>query len=108
MYFNIHRSVEIAVFGMLFAVEEGNEYLAVIIGDMGLGKTMIFRAILDSLEQEKYCIAFVTNPDMTFIQLLKEIIGQLSAELCAESRRDRILEAFNQILFKTRDEEKKY
>jgi type II secretory pathway predicted ATPase ExeA len=107
MYFDLHRSVENAVSETLFAIEEGNECLAVIVGDVGLGKTMTLRVILDSLEQEKYLIAFVTNPDMTFIQLLKEIIGQLTGELCTESRREQILEVFNQLLFKTQAERKK-
>jgi type II secretory pathway predicted ATPase ExeA len=107
MYFDLHRSVENAVSETLFAIEEGNECLAVIVGDVGLGKTMALRVILDSLEQEKYLIAFVTNPDMTFIQLLKEIIGQLTGEVCTESRREQILEVFNQLLFKTQAERKK-
>jgi type II secretory pathway predicted ATPase ExeA len=107
MYFDLHRSVDNAVSETLFAIEEGNECLAVIVGDVGLGKTMALRVILDSLEQEKYRIAFVTNPDMTFIQLLKEIIGQLSGEVCIETRREQILEVFNQLLFKTQAEGKK-
>jgi general secretion pathway protein A len=107
MYFDLHRSVENAVSETLFAIEEGNECLAVIVGDVGLGKTMTLRVILDSLEQEKYLSAFVTNPDMTFIQLLKEIIGQLTGDLCTESRREQILEVFNQLLFKTQAERKK-
>src|SRR5215813_1766066 len=107
MYFDLHRSVDNAVSEIIFAIEEGNECLAVIVGDVGLGKTMTLRVILDSLEQEKYRLAFVTNPDMTFIQLLKEIIGQLSGDVCVESRREQILEVFNQLLFKTQVEMKK-
>ncbi|HXH10567.1 MAG TPA: AAA family ATPase [Alphaproteobacteria bacterium] len=107
MYFDLHRSVENAVAETLFAVEEGNECLAVIVGDVGLGKTMTLRVIVDSLEQEKYRIAFVTNPDMTFIQLMKEIIGQLTGEPCTETRREQILEMFNQVLFKTQAERRK-
>jgi type II secretory pathway predicted ATPase ExeA len=107
MYFDMHASVENAVSETLFAIEEGNECLAVIVGDVGLGKTMALRVILDSLEAEKYRIAFVTNPDMTFIQLMKEIIGQLTGEQCGESTRERILEIFNQVLFQTQEDGKK-
>jgi general secretion pathway protein A len=107
MYFDLHASVENAVAETLFAVEEGNECLAVIVGDVGLGKTMTLRVILDSLEQDKYRIAFVTNPDMTFIQLMKEIIGQLTGEQCTETHREQIVEMFNQLLFKTKAESKK-
>jgi general secretion pathway protein A len=107
MYFDLHRSVENAVAETIFTIEEGNECLAVIVGDVGLGKTMTLRVIVDALEQEKYRIAFVTNPDMTFIQFMKEIIGQLTGERCAESRREQILEIFNQFLFKTQAERRK-
>lgn len=107
MYFDMHASVENAVSETLFAIEEGNECLAVIVGDVGLGKTMALRVILDSLESEKYRIAFVTNPDMTFIQLMKEIIGQLTGAQCGESTRERILEIFNQVVFQTQEDGKK-
>ena len=107
MYFDLHASVENAVAETLFAIEEGNECLAVIVGDVGLGKTMTLRVILDSLEQDNYRIAFVTNPDMTFIQLMKEIIGQLTGEQCTETRREQIVEMFNQLLFKAKAERKK-
>ena len=43
MYFNMHTSVETAIGEILFAIEEGNECLAVIVGDVGLGKTMTLR-----------------------------------------------------------------
>jgi type II secretory pathway predicted ATPase ExeA len=74
MYFDLHRSVDNAVSETIFAIEEGNECLVVIVGDVGLGKAMTLRVILDSLEPERYHIAFVTNPDVTFIQLIKEIL----------------------------------
>jgi type II secretory pathway predicted ATPase ExeA len=107
MYFDLHRSVENAVAETLFAIEEHDTCLAVIIGDVGLGKTMALRVVLDSLEQEKYEVAFIANPDMTYIQLLKEIVRQLSGELCSEKRRAQLLEVFNKLLFKTQAEGKK-
>lgn len=107
MYFDMHTSVENATSEILFAIEEGNECLAVIVGDVGLGKTMALRVVLDSLQRENYRIVFVTNPDMTFIQLMKEMIGQLTGEPCLENRREKMLEIFNQILFSTQKEGKK-
>ena len=50
MYFDLHRSVDNAVSEMLFAVEEGNECLVVMIGDVVFGKTMALRVTLDPLE----------------------------------------------------------
>ena len=77
MYFRMHASVENAIAELLFAIEEGNECLALLIGDVRLGKTMALRVVLDKLEHSKYRTAFVTNPDLTFPQLMREIIGQL-------------------------------
>src|SRR3990172_2087890 len=103
MYFDQHTSVENAVAEVLFAIEEGNECLAVIVGDVGLGKTMGLRIILDSLEQDKYNIAFVTNPDLTFLQLLREVIGQLTGKQCEIKRKEDLLERLNQLLFQSSD-----
>jgi len=107
MYVESHTAVENAVAETLFAIEEGNECVAVIVGDVGSGKTLSLRLILDSLHQEKYRIAFITNPDVTFVQLLQEIIGQITGKECETSSRIELLEIFNKLLFKTVDEDKK-
>ena len=39
MYTDCHASMENAIAETLFAIEEGNECVAVIVGDVGLGKT---------------------------------------------------------------------
>ncbi|MEN6317384.1 MAG: AAA family ATPase [Syntrophaceae bacterium] len=107
MYAECHVSMENAIAETLFAIEEGNECIAVIVGDVGLGKTLSIRIIIDSLDHDKYKIALVTNPDMSFIELVREIIGQLTGKQCEERRRINLLEIFNKILFETIDEGKK-
>ncbi len=107
MYVDYHTSMENAIAETLFAIEEGNECVAVIVGDVGLGKTLSIRIIIDSLDQEKYRIALITNPDMTFIELVREIIGQLTGTQCLEKRRINLLETFNKLLFETIDDGKK-
>ena len=107
MYADCHASIENAIAETLFAIEEGNECVAVIVGDVGLGKTLSLRIIIDSLEQEKYKIALITNPAMSFNELLREIIGQLTGKQCEEKRKINLVEIFNKILFETIDEEKK-
>jgi len=107
MYVDSHLSVENTIAETLFAIEEGNECLTVIVGDVGLGKTLSLRMILDSLDHEKYKIAFVTNPDMSFVQLLKEIVGQLIGKECEIRGKIELLEVFNKLLFETADEGKK-
>jgi type II secretory pathway predicted ATPase ExeA len=107
MYVASHTSVENTIAETLFAIEEGNECIAVIVGDVGLGKTMSLRMVIDSLEPSKYKIAFITNPDIPFIQLLREIIGQLTGQQCEEKRKVDLLEIFNKLLFQTVDEGRK-
>jgi general secretion pathway protein A len=107
MYVDCHPSMENALAEALFAIEEGNECLAVVIGDVGLGKTLTLRMIIDSLDQEKYKIALVTNPSISFTQLMQEMIGQLSGEQCLEKRKAQLLEIFNKTIFETSDAGKK-
>jgi type II secretory pathway predicted ATPase ExeA len=107
MYFRLHQTAESAVAEVLFAIEEGNECLAVVVGEVGLGKTMALRVLLDSLDPEQYRIAFVTNPEVTFTQLMREIIGQLCDEPCSIRDKVILLEEFNRILFDTADSGRK-
>ncbi len=107
MYVDCHASMESAVAETLFAIEEGDECISVIVGDVGLGKTLTIRLIIDLLEQEKYKIALITNPGITFIQVLQEIIGQLKGKQCEEKRKVNLLETFNKLLFSTLEEGKK-
>ena len=101
MYVDCHASMENAIAETLFAIEEGDECIAVIVGDVGLGKTMSIRMIIDSLDQEKYRIALITNPGISFVQIMQEIIGQLTGSQCPEKRKVNLLETFNQLLFTT-------
>ena len=107
MYVDCHASMENAIAETLFAIEEGNECIAVIVGDVGLGKTMSLRMIIDSLDHDKYKIVLITNPSITFVQLMKEIIGQLTETRCHDLRKVDLLETFNRILFETVDEGKR-
>ena len=107
MYVDCHASMENAIAETLFAIEEGDECIAVIVGDVGLGKTMSIRMIIDLLDQEKYKIALITNPGISFVQILQEIIGQLSGKQCNEKRKVNLLEMFNRLLFSTFEEGKK-
>lgn len=107
MYFCEHSTVEGTVSELLFAVEEANECLAVVVGDVGLGKTMSLRMVLNELDQDKYKIAYITNPDVTFNQLLRDIVGQLQGERCETKTREGLLEEFNNFLFKASDNDQK-
>jgi type II secretory pathway predicted ATPase ExeA len=99
MYVDCHVSMENVIAETIFAIKEANECFAVIIGDIGLGKTLSLRIIIDSLEPEKYKVALVTNPSIPFVQLLREIIGQITGKQCEEKTKVDLLEIFNHLLF---------
>lgn len=107
MYTECHSSMENALAETLFAIEEGEDCFAVIVGDVGLGKTLSIRMVIDSLDQNKYKIALITNPSLTFVQLMREIIGQLTGIQCEEKKKVDLLEIFNKLLFSSYDEGKK-
>lgn len=103
MYVDSHVSMENVISETIFAIKEGNECFAVIIGDVGLGKTLSLRIIIDSLETDKYKVVLITNPSISFVQLLKEIIGQITGRQCEANRKSDLLEIFNRLLFETTD-----
>jgi len=107
MYADCHTSMENAITETLFAIEEGGESIAVIVGEAGVGKTLTLRVIMDSLDPEQYQLALITNPRLSFLQLLREIIGQLTGTHCTETKKGDLLESFNRILFNTADEGRK-
>lgn len=107
MYADCHTSMENVISETIFAIKEANEAFAVIIGAVGLGKTLSLRIIIDSLEPEKYKVVLITNPSLSFTQLLREIIGQITGEQCEENRKVDLLEIFNNLVFQTMDQGRK-
>ena len=104
MYVDCHVSMENVISETIFAIKEANECFAVIIGDVGLGKTLSLRIIIDSLEPHKYKIALITNPSISFVQLLREIIGQITGKQCEVNTKSDLLEIFNHLLFELIDQ----
>jgi len=107
MYFDGHTTLDDAVAEILFGIEESEECLIVLVGEIGLGKTLSLRLVLDELDTEKYSIVFINNPAMTFNQLLREIVGQLTGEICKIRNKDRLLEEFNSLLFAEADKNRR-
>jgi len=107
MYVDCHESMENVISETIFAIKEGNECLTVIVGEVGLGKTLSLRVIIDSLEPDKYKVALITNPALSFVQLLREIIGQITGKQCEVKNKVDLQEIFNRLLFETADQGKK-
>ncbi len=107
MYTDCHSSMEKVIPETIFAIKEADESFAVIIGAAGSGKTLSLRMIIDSLEPDKYKVVIITNPGISFTQLLTDIIGQITGHPCEESRKNVLLEKFRRLLYSTIDEGKK-
>jgi type II secretory pathway predicted ATPase ExeA len=107
MYVDCHRSMENAMAETLFAIEEGDDRIAVIVGDAGLGKTLSIRMMIDSLKPNRYKIVLIINPGISYVQMLQEIIGQLTGTACLENEKMKLLEIFNDLLLSTWKDGKK-
>ncbi len=92
---------EEALMRMLYTVKE-RMGAGMLTGVFGCGKTVLGQTLLNELTGEKYKIAFITNPQLEYIELLRAIVRNLKAiELPAkktELSADYLLEVLNDIL----------
>ena len=92
---------EEALMKMLYTVEEGLGG-GMLTGVFGCGKTVIGQALLERLPSDKYKIAFITNPQLEYVELLRAIVRNLkSVELPikkTELSADSLLEILGNIL----------
>ncbi len=78
-YLYFAKQYEEALTRMLYAVTEGQGAM-LLTGEVGCGKTMLSRAILDELDPERYEVALVPYPNLSAEDLLREILGQFGYE----------------------------
>ena len=92
---------EEALAKMLYTIEEGLG-AGMLTGVFGCGKTVIGQALLGKLPGDKYKTAFITNPQLEYVELLRAIVRNLkSVELPAkktELSADSLLEILGNIL----------
>jgi general secretion pathway protein A len=86
---------------LVYAVKE-RLGAAVLTGVFGCGKTLLGQALFQELPEDKYKIAFIANPQMDYVELLRSIVRHLkSIELPAkktELSADYLLELLYNIL----------
>jgi len=71
---------------IMYAVEQRE--MALILGDVGTGKTLLSRCLVDALPEEQYRLAWIINPILTPLTFLKEIHRQLFSKEAGPYRRD--------------------
>ena len=99
LFWSENTSLKDTISKITFAIQEGNDCLAVLTGEIGSGKSLALRVILSELDPQKYRVAFITNPDLSSVQLMREIIIQLKNKKTIPRYKDQLLEEFNSMLF---------
>ncbi|MCK5214800.1 MAG: AAA family ATPase [Candidatus Omnitrophica bacterium] len=86
---------------LLYIVKE-NKGAALLTGVFGCGKTLLGRTLLKELDQDVYRTAFITNPYLSYEELLMHIVHNLGGEPVGANKTDVlinvILEKLNEIL----------
>lgn len=83
---------------MLYAVEE-REGAALLSGEYGSGKTLLSRVLLSQLSRQRYKTALIINPILPPLELIGEIIYQLSGNLPSLVSKSGLLHCLNEILY---------
>ena len=97
---------EEAISRMLYVIRE-RKGLGMLSGDIGSGKTLISRKIMQDLSADsRYHAALIINPQLSPLQLLREIIYQLGGGRRSQSRQD-ILRALHGLLYENENKGKR-
>ena len=88
---------EEALARLKYAVEE-YKACAMLTGIFGSGKTLLAQALVDSLPPDKFTIAFIFNPQLSHVELLREIIYQLGVHDRVPEQKTDILHQLTDIL----------
>ncbi len=78
---------------LLFSLRSGEGFIK-IIGEVGLGKTLLCRKLLDSLNQD-YVTAYIPNPDLNPQELRTALARELGVELTALKDQHELLTLLN-------------
>lgn len=84
---------------LMFAVASG-EGIIKIIGEVGTGKTLLCRRLLNSLNEDKYYSAYIPNPNLNPTELKRALARELQVPDLEWLGDDEIMEAINKRLLK--------
>jgi general secretion pathway protein A len=85
-----------ALIRMSYAVQR-MKGAALLTGEVGSGKTTLSRVFIQQLADEEYDIGLITNPALTPLDFLKEIVYQIGLDISSNSKAD-LLETLNRLL----------
>jgi len=81
-----------ALMRLIYAVR-GRKGACMLTGDVGCGKTTISSLLREKLKGKKYQVAMVTNPNLSTIELLREILNLMKVEIHDEADKLQLLHA---------------
>ncbi len=85
---------------LLYGIEDRCGFVA-ITGEVGTGKTTVLRTLLDDLDNENYRLAFIFNPCLSVLDLLRSIQREFGIESDASEVGD-LVHSLNQFLLQQR------
>ncbi len=78
---------------------EGRKGAVVLTGEVGCGKTVLSRRVIQDLSSDRYDVAVVVNPSLSPVELLREILHQLGLAQIPKSKVE-LLHALNASLLR--------
>ncbi len=103
-YIFLSRSYEEAVVHLSYAISQGDGFVE-ITGEVGTGKTTLCRAFLENLDENTEA-AYIFNPKLDSMQLLKTINGEFGIKSDADNTKD-LIDTLNSFLMEKKAEGKK-
>ncbi len=104
-YLYLSRGHEEALAHLAYAISQGDGFVE-ITGEVGTGKTTLCRAFLESLSEEGTEAAFIFNPKLDAIHLLKAINDEFGIESSADDIKG-LIDSLNEFLLRKMAEGRK-
>lgn len=103
-YLFLSKSHEEAMAHLKYALSHGEGFVE-ITGEVGTGKTTLCRAFLEDLMEQGAAIAYIFNPRLTAIELLKAINDELGISSEADNIKD-LTDALNTFLMENKSKKR--
>jgi general secretion pathway protein A len=76
----------------------------VVTGEVGTGKTLLVRCLLDSLAQRKVAFAYIYNPVLTVQSFLEQVLSDLGLSAVARTKSEALARLNSYLMTRTRDD----
>lgn len=96
-FFFLHEGAQASLNTLLVALRSGEGFIKVV-GELGCGKTVLCRQLLNTLQTE-FVAAYIPNPDMGPDDLLQALCMELGLDLPKQAPRHELLTAIGSCLF---------